>query len=802
MHDYNPRPATTGIQKFTMFAGVIMPVISITIEATSHICAEAFFDPIPTAWHMLLVVFVPLAQLHVWFVIRRGATTRPVLTGLANAIAIGVSLFYTIIYVPILPLAALTLLFIIGLLPLAPLLSLVASLVMRVQLKQVKTASAQKSFALRKSGLFAGLGITALLIGAIELPGSLTRYGLQMAASSAPTTRSQGIEFLRKWGSKEYLLRTCYGRSGWATDLFGFFFLVYDPVSPLEAQKIYYRVTGETFDTSAPPRRRARGQLVPDEFDFDRDQGGVQVGGTLKGLSLSNSKIDGSVDANGGVGYMEWTLQFLNESQVQREARAEVQLPPGAVVSRLTLWVNGEEREAAFAGKGKVRQAYQSVVRQRRDPVLVTTAGRDRILVQCFPVPPDRGEMKIRVGITVPLVLEDANNVRLLFPRFVSRNFRIPNDLTHSTWIESKAQMTASNGAFMSGRSNTDTFTMGGGISDTDLSAPGTSIKLPRANVSAWSKDPFETGNFIIRQSVVERMPSHLYRIVLVVDTSAPMETLANEIRGALRAIPSQFDVKLVLANSDEAQNVVASGIDEISATLASATFGGGADNTPALVKAWELAAEKPGNNAIIWIHTPQLLQLHSIWDLKQRWERRPYGPTLYSLQTMNGADVIEKNLDGVNEVKTVPRVSYLMTDLENLLSQLTGQTRTVEFVRTSTTVDIDPAEGEFKQASDHLARLWANDEVTRILNARDEALNDAAITLASRYQLVTPVTGAVVLENAQQYSAADLTPVEAGTVPTIPEPEIVALLIVAAIFLSWVAWRKYRMAGGGGCTV
>ena len=120
MDEHQPKPARTGIQKFTLFAGVIMPVISITVEATTHICAETFFDPIPTMWHLLLVIFVPLAQLHVWFVVRRGANPRPVLTGLVNAVAIGVSLFYSFVYIPLLPLAALTLLFVIGILPLAP----------------------------------------------------------------------------------------------------------------------------------------------------------------------------------------------------------------------------------------------------------------------------------------------------------------------------------------------------------------------------------------------------------------------------------------------------------------------------------------------------------------------------------------------------------------------------------------------------------------------------------------------------------------------------------------------------------
>ena len=231
MHENQPKPPLTGIHRFTLFAGVIMPVISITVEATTHICAETFFDPIPTMWHLLLVIFAPLAQLHVWFVVRRGASTRPVLTGLVNAVAIGVSLFYSFVYIPLLPLAALTLLFVVGILPLAPLLSFIASIVMRVQLKQVAFTTHQNSFALRKAGLFAGFAITAASIVLMELPASLTRYGLKMAASPHVETRSKGIQFLRTFGSREYLLRTCYGRSGWATDLVGSFFTVQDPVT-------------------------------------------------------------------------------------------------------------------------------------------------------------------------------------------------------------------------------------------------------------------------------------------------------------------------------------------------------------------------------------------------------------------------------------------------------------------------------------------------------------------------------------------------------------------------------------------
>jgi hypothetical protein len=93
---YHPGP-----NRFGFFAGVIMPALSITVEATSHICAEVFFDPIPTVWHLLLVLFVPLAQLQVWFAIRRRATDRLALAGFLNAVVIGISIFYSIVYLPL-----------------------------------------------------------------------------------------------------------------------------------------------------------------------------------------------------------------------------------------------------------------------------------------------------------------------------------------------------------------------------------------------------------------------------------------------------------------------------------------------------------------------------------------------------------------------------------------------------------------------------------------------------------------------------------------------------------------------------
>lgn len=806
MQQYDSQAVRTPTYPFLLFTGVILPVISITLEASTHICANFFFDPIPSFWHLAIVVFVPLAQLQTWFAIRRRDPERLRLASLTNGAVIGISIFYSIIYLPVAPLGLLTLLFAVGLLPLTPYFSLLGALLMRKRLRDIGSTAAEKPFGLTVAGLLAGLGFTIVALGLMELPAAITRYGLNLAASDSPEKRSEGIQFLRNYASHDSLLRACYDQTGRAA-LLGEMFSIRDPVSPAEAQRIYYRVTGETFDATIPPQRVGSRVIPRDELEFDNSIGETRIAGKLKGLSLENSKIDGNLDADGGVGYLEWTLVFRNVSVMQREARAEVQLPPGGVVSRVTLWVNGEEREAAFAGRRQVRQAYQQVVQRRRDPVLVTTSGRDRITVQCFPVEGYGGEMKIRVGVTVPLLLENREQARLILPHFVNRNFSVPDSLRHKVFLKATRPLRADYGEVEYPSLSNGRFELWGEFSDLDLLRPDSTIRLARWSMDhgTWSHNRFEVDGSVVRQSIEERTPVHLRRIVVVVDTSASMSQWETAISSALETLPEHTDVKLVLADADQLRDsawryYIGNGVENVSAMLSSVRFAGGADNVPALNKAWDLAAETPGNNAIVWIHSPQLVQLESVETLKRRWARGPYGPTLYSMQTSSGPDEVERQLDGVNEVKRVPRAGQLRNDLAHLFQQLTGQVPTLEFIRTVKHPRSYPDAFEGMETSDHLARLWANDEVMRILSARDSSLDQAAMTLAVRYQLVTPVSGAVVLETATQYDAAGLKPVDAGTVPTIPEPETVTLLVIAGLALSWIVYRKYRKGGAVTC--
>ena len=99
----------------------------------------------------------------------------------------------------------------------------------------------------------------------------------------------------------------------------------------------------------------------------------------------------------------------------------------------------------------------------------------------------------------------------------------------------------------------------------------------------------------------------------------------------------------------------------------------------------------------------------------------------------------------------------------------------------------------ELPTGSNHIARLWANERVLELMRVNPINNRGAAVALATRYQLVTPVTGAVVLETAQQYDESRLTPVTRATVPTIPEPHEWALILIACAGMAWLAWRNRR---------
>ena len=52
--------------------GVVLPVMALVTELSSHLCGGAFFNPVPTLLHSLLVAMVPAANLWLYLCLRQG----------------------------------------------------------------------------------------------------------------------------------------------------------------------------------------------------------------------------------------------------------------------------------------------------------------------------------------------------------------------------------------------------------------------------------------------------------------------------------------------------------------------------------------------------------------------------------------------------------------------------------------------------------------------------------------------------------------------------------------------------------
>jgi hypothetical protein len=342
-----------------MICGVVLPVITIAFELFTRLCTGVFFDPLPTYLHIALVALVPLANLLTWWFLRDNRRSVPRPLWLANAAACGVSLVYSAVFLPMSIFAVIGIFYFgIGLLPLAPLFSFASAMRLRSLLKRPATIARRINPArlgmvdARTDPRAAAACVAGRADTALDRPGGIGfAGGFKASGSISPRMGKRHGDLERSLWPRESAMARTFQRA---------------PAEPELARKVYYRVTGQPFNSVPPPlsKFQAAGRAAFAEFDWDPALGGDSVAGQVKGLSLVQSRLDGACRADEGWAYVEWILEFQNDHESsRREARAQVQLPPGGVVSRLTLWVNGEEREAAFAGRAQVREAYQKSCR-------------------------------------------------------------------------------------------------------------------------------------------------------------------------------------------------------------------------------------------------------------------------------------------------------------------------------------------------------------------------------------------------------------------------------------------------------
>ncbi len=732
---------------FTMIGGFILPVAAFVLGMLIG-DEDSFLNVMPTVIHKALVFTVPVINLAIWICLRRGAGKRILLRAICG-FSVGVSAVYTVMLLPlvVIGLIGFCLMFwyfgvgFLGLIACAPATALASGLIFRSRLAAVDAARDDA----KAGGFGRGLLAAAVMWVFRFCDAGLAYFGCRTGMSSDPAVAARGIRIARMSFRTDIIRGFCRNRG------FVVFFTVplVDRDASFEAfDLLYYRITGENpiYMRQSWGGRRAM-------LSWDAITGGEKVGGILEGLSLKGSAYDTTVDKVAGIGYGEWTMTFANaKTWGEAEARCRIALPPGGVVSRLTLWINGEECEAAFGTKGQVRRAYESVVRRRRDPVLVNICGPDQVQMQCFPVPHE-GEMKVRIGITFPLdVATDGKSARLPCPAITSRNFSIPADIL-------------------------------------GLPAPETfAFQTPPPAIAVYTNGVNEAlnGSAIVQKTSEEPFwkPS---RVAFVIDTSAAMKPHMAGVLAALGKLPNEIEKEFWFT-------------DDLPPTKPpvflprSVPCRGGRPAIATLVKAIDTLAANGKSRALVWIHAgePVSGQAGDALALKLR---KATNVKLFICQIAEGECALTE------PIPPSPTIVSLTSDalsrgagpaLERLFGKWHGYTMDLDHGRERAggrrtvreKMPLSEVPEDAVPASDHLGRLWAAEETARIFRDGDPVALEKAQKTALPWHIVTAVTGAVVLESQQQYRENDLEPVDAQSVPTVPEPgALLCLVIVTIVF-------------------
>ncbi|MBB5350447.1 hypothetical protein HNR46_000671 [Haloferula luteola] len=742
--------------------GVLLPAGVGIFEAFSGFCAEVFFNPVVDIWHLLLVLAIPV--LNAWL-LTKGRWMGSRWQGLAAGWAIAISGFYALLFLPLLPASLIAVLFLgLGFLSLSPILAWWVCL----RISRSRKSRVPRPWEYRSGwrwGLAAGIFSLVLLDG----PGIWTRLQLEEATQTGKSAES-AISRLRFFHSEETLLQACYeGNRGTnrRTDISGWVStgVLRSPDSE-KVREVFFRVTGTPFNALEPPRGslkvRERGERV--EWQFDDHLGGDDVAVRLKGLELGESRIDAHLDGVSRIGYGEWTMVFENATLRPQEARCQVRLPRGGRVSRLTLWVNGEPREAAFSTVKKVKEAYREIaVRQQRDPVLVTMVGPDTVMVQCFPVPPG-GSMKIRFGVTAPL---DGGEWEM--PRLVERNFSFEENLRHAVWVQANQDFSVP--GLGEGEPDGDGYACQIMTPADRLTGNGSVVRLSELDDEpsrVWCRDPMAK----VEESVLSRSPHRLHevgydRVVVVVDGSVSMAEAADWLDEVTASSSAEF----LLAT------------DQVEPYRKDYRFRGGRDNEPALREAI-VRARGNERGAVVWLHGPQPVKLAESEALLQLLQRGTHRPEIFEIEVAPGPNRLAEALGREGALKRGPRLANPLRDLEAFLAELRAGRDRLEWDWSRTSPE-QPVLGE--EVWDQLARLWAIEQA----DGRGEEVGE----VAAQYQIVSPVSGAVVLETDEQYRRHGLDPAEISAVPhlpAVPEPSAFLLVLLGA---SSMVFRRRRLS-------
>ncbi|NLR58585.1 XrtN system VIT domain-containing protein [Chitinophaga polysaccharea] len=475
--------------------------------------------------------------------------------------------------------------------------------------------------------------------------------------------------------------------------------------------------------------------------------------------------------------YTEHTLTVANHDERtwtrDEEAIYTFHLPQGAVVTSLSLWINGREEKGVPTTRQKATQAYKQIVGvERHDPSVVHWQEGDRVVVRVFPVPA-AGERKFKIGITSPLSVEKGQLCYqpAWFEGPPHEDASYEANLHMDRW---PAGITLPPG-FRSGSQHTIT-RKGDYDANWELRFPSIPMDNAAFNFNG------------LRYTLLPYTPN--YEIFLPADYYLDLN--CNWRYEDYRKILLQLKGKAVwvfhpvngkTAVTDNNQQTLFNQLQQARFSLF--PF----HQLPEAANALVITAS---DNI-----SPQLKDLDSSFrePLLQYLAHQP-------VRVYNIGATISPYLATLRESRSL---IYDHGTTEELLRQLKQQ----RFLRPEAdSADqviahagmriVSSADNAGNTGPDHLARLFAYNQVLQQMGRQVATDSSALINTAAKAYIVTPLSSLVVLESAQDYKRfdikEDLNSLQNATLKShgaVPEPHEWALFIIAVLILAYVRFEK-----------
>ncbi|HEY9776731.1 MAG TPA: hypothetical protein V6C81_23410 [Planktothrix sp.] len=780
-----------------MVLGVILPGLMLVTTAFScpkRLTLVILNHPLESLGQLLLLLSIPVVNFSIWRALRKNDIRFNIVRGLSLGAASATSLLVSGICVAALFFGRQDLQSEIGSsfsdgfcwLSILCLASAATSAYLIYRFRQTRELPKARQYILALTAC--GAVLSWLTFVAAEWRPWTIRLAEQRAVANSPKERQEGLDQLRLLDPERELRMECSDPR--AAGLSGLFL----PLKPSAQQELYFAVTGKPY--SFRDANNENFAAMSDEYLSHN-----VVGEKVTGLSLTRSSLTADVHPRTLSSKIHWTFVFKNETAEPIEARAEMAVPPGAVVTGLTRWHDGEPEDALFTASGNIAGANMQHM-GHDTAAMVTDLGRGRVLLHCYPVEPAQ-QLKVDVAMVVPMKPETQTTASLTMPKFLATNFDTEGE--HVLRLQSELPLSGTGGLKQSITPAHDHMLIGS-LSDKQLEGAPIIVEAARPvqpqkiamldKIADKMKEEEEKrkeaervrklkeaermqgeqvviyidGNQLknqlddlstalsknhrrsVKQKVIVIKPEYVTEsvdqvtsaapkhLVVVIDGSVAMASHVQELKKALARIPASVPVSMIVASQDQPNLLEPTSLSEGLSKLEKVRFQGGQDNLKAVVQGAELAGETKGG-ALLWIHGPQPTLNSNIYIMKQY----VAAPKFYEVALDSGdVDTYEffKNHSEIGPFEAVPQDKSLVSQLSDFFGKWQPGNSAYSTVFSQSNAVPNKVQLLSDKESEELLQLHAHDTVINLIKSRH---SNKAAAMALRYGILSPVSSALL---------------------------------------------------------